>query len=159
MNITKEQALEIAAGDIDIAVSDIHAYTVELEEDDGILYYDVEIRADKLYDFEIRVSDGKILERDSEILYGGTNATNPPDGKIPIETALDFLFTNIQKIPDDGSGNSQIPRKDVTNLEWEIDIDDGTPHYDISFHYQGMEYECEVGLYRLYLHHSSEPID
>ncbi len=158
-NITKEQALEIAVGDIGIAVSDIRTYAVEPEIDDDTLYYDVEIRADKLYDYEIRVSDGKILEKDSEILYGETNATNPPDGKIPIETALDFLFANIQKVPDDGSSNSQIPRKDVTNLEWEIDIDKGSHHYDISFDYQGMEYECEVGLYSLYLHYSSKPID
>ncbi len=155
--LTEEQAWFIAYRDIGFPeTSQLHTYTIQLEEDDGEYYYDVIIYADKLYEYEIRASDGKILEKDSEILYGG-NSSNPPI--IPIETALNFLFKNIKYIPDDVTGDSKIVKEDVTDLEWEIEADDENPHYDISFEYHGVEYGCKVGLYNLDLFYAFKPID
>ena len=148
--ITSEQAVEIALQYTGFS-KDSTAIRVEEDFDDKVPHYDVELKADGYeFDFEIRLSDGEILDVDKEYDDDASNKpTTPPDGAIgsalAIQTALDSVG---------------LKASDVWDLECEADTDDAVKHYDVSFHYSGYEYDIEVHMYQpLVLNAEKEPID
>ena len=65
--ITPEKALEIAMADAKVNKSEIYDASVELEEDDGRVYYEIEFEAAGYeFEYEIAAKDGKILDREIE---------------------------------------------------------------------------------------------
>ena len=148
--ITSDQAVEIALQYTGFS-KDSTAIRVEEDFDDKVPHYDVELKADGYeFDFEIRLSDGEILDVDKEYDDDASNKpTTPPDGAIgsalAIQTALDSVG---------------LKASDVWDLECEADTDDAVKHYDVSFHYSGYEYDIEVHMYQpLVLNAEKEPID
>ena len=61
----------------------------------------------------------------------------PPDGKISADRATTIALQQV------GLSSTRL----VSDFEIEADADDEYPHYDISFVYQGVEYEFEIGMY------------
>ena len=65
--ITQDDALKIALDDAGLKQADVTVTELNNEVDDGIELYNVEFTANGMeYDYEIRASDGTILESDSE---------------------------------------------------------------------------------------------
>lgn len=148
--ITSDRAVEIALQYTGFS-KDSSIIRVEEDFDDKVPHYDVELKADGYeFDFEIRLSDGEILDVDKEYDDDASNKpTTPPDGAIgsalAIQTALDSVG---------------LKASDVWDLECEEDTDDAVKHYDVSFHYSGYEYDIEVQMYQpLVLNAEKEPID
>ena len=65
--LTEEQATEIALADAGLSADQVTRLKVEKDRDDGVWEYEIEFKKDGMeYDYEIRISDGKILQRDIE---------------------------------------------------------------------------------------------
>ncbi|MEG0830186.1 MAG: PepSY domain-containing protein [Anaerovoracaceae bacterium] len=65
--IGKTKAKKIALKDAKISASSAKALKVKLEKDDGYALYEVEFRKGaKEYDYEVKATSGKILDRDVE---------------------------------------------------------------------------------------------
>ena len=66
--LSEEKALEIALADAGLTADLILRLKIEKDRDDGVLVYEIEFDHGRTeYDYEIRVSDGKILERDIDL--------------------------------------------------------------------------------------------
>lgn len=66
--ITSDKAKELALAHAGINESDVDFITVELDEDDGVKVYEVDFLVGNVeYDYELRASDGAILESEKDI--------------------------------------------------------------------------------------------
>ena len=66
--LTKEQAIEVALSHAGLSAEQIKRLKVEKDRDRGSLIYEIEFKYGVVeYEYEIRISDGKILEWDKEI--------------------------------------------------------------------------------------------
>ena len=65
--LTEEQAIAIALADAGLTADHVTRLKVEKDFDDGAWEYEIEFKKDGMeYDYEIRISDSKILQRDIE---------------------------------------------------------------------------------------------
>lgn len=111
---------------------------VELDCEDSIMIYEVEFTVDGYeYDYEIDAKTGAVRKAEKELDDDSvsTDSKVPPDGKIGEENAVETALNH--------AGFSM---EQITGLEVEFDGDE-TPHYDVSFHAQGYEYDYEIGAY------------
>ena len=66
--LSEERALEIALADAGLTADVISRLKIEKDRDDGVWIYEIEFdHGYTEYEYEIRVSDGKILERDIDL--------------------------------------------------------------------------------------------
>ena len=148
--ITSEQAVEIALQYTGFS-KDSSIIRVEEDFDDKVPHYDVELKSEGYeFDFEIRLTDGTILDVEKEFDDDYTpETTTPPDGNIGSALAIQTALNSVG-----------LKASDVWDLECEANTDDGIKHYDVSFSYSGYEYDIEVHMYQpLVLNAEKEPID
>lgn len=110
-----------------IAEADASFTEAKLEFDNGAAEYDIEFIANaKRYDYEIRASDGAVLEFSSEAIPDPTGLLSEARAK---ELALaHFGFSEEQ----------------VTFTKCRLDYDNGISEYEIEFTANGAEYEIEL---------------
>ena len=66
--IAEQEALEVALSHAGVKESDLTSKRIKMEWEDGSEVYDIEFYAnEKEYEYEIRASDGSILESDYEV--------------------------------------------------------------------------------------------
>lgn len=129
--ITKQDAENIAIKDSGIASSDIEYMRTRLDWENGERVYDVEFYAAGVeYDYEIALSDGKILsyDREAERIWN----RSLQDG-ISRDEALLIAFEN-----------AGISEKDASRVKVEMDRDDGVMLYEIEFRSADYKYEYEI---------------
>lgn len=134
--ITEQRALDIALKHAGVKKSELTSKRIKKDYENGIEVYDVEFYVgEKEYDYEISISDGKILKSDFEIdddFNGNKNANdnNSNGGKeISINEAKKIA---LGKVP--GAKDIKIKR----------DIDDGRVVYEGEIYYNNVEYEFEI---------------
>ena len=111
-----------------VTASQVNDVVVERDYDDGRLEYSVEFWAGTVeYDYEIDGSTGAVLKSQRE-----THASAATD---TIGTA------QAQSIALDAAG---LTASDVRELEVSPELDERTPHYEVSFKSGGMEYEYKI---------------
>ncbi len=131
--ITKEQAIEIAKKDADVANDKIINLKVRMDFENGRWEYEVEFDTDKIeYEYKILASDGTIIEKDTDMLNNKQELPEITNG-ISKEEAL--------KIARNDAG---VAEKDITNLSVKLEKDDGRWEYDIEFDAGEKEYEYKI---------------
>ncbi len=134
--ITLAEAQAIALKDAS-ASSDTKA-KVELDEDDGVLYYDVEfISSNKEYDYDISAQTGKILDKSVENRESEKPAENKPAESKPVESNL-----TVDAAKSIALNDAKVTK--ATFIKAELDRDDGVSIYEIEFVADGYEYEYEI---------------
>lgn len=135
-SISKEEAKNIALKHAGVSASEAVFIKVKHEHDDGISIYDIEFTANSVrYEFEIRASDGAVLEFSSEPLpsaggnQGGTNLIS----LISEEEAKSIALKHI------GFSAGQ-----VTFIEVKLDHDDGAAEYEVEFRVGNVKYEIKI---------------
>lgn len=133
-NISAADAKAIALKDANVS-SDVRA-KVELSEDDGILYYDVEfISGSNEYDYDINAKTGAILdksvEREETEKPVEKPVEKPAESKISVDEAKAIALKDAKL-------------SNVTFLKAELDRDDGVSYYDIEFVSGEYEFEYEI---------------
>ena len=129
--ITRDEAEAIAIKDSGIPASSVEYMRSSLDWEHGERVYDVEFYADGVeYDYEIALSDGKILSFDSEA------------ERIRHTRSSDELSRNDALLL--ALGNAGYSEDEVGRIKVEKDWDDGYAVYEIEFRTSDYEYEYEI---------------
>lgn len=143
-SITAEDAKAIALKDAGYSEAEVVFIKVELDYDDGVKEYEVEFDVygtDVVYEYEydIRVSDGKILSKDVDVERIKVPGTNPgtstePTKDIGKQAALEAAYKAFG-----------FTASEVKLIEVEKDYEDGVLVYEIEFAKgYDCEYSCDV---------------
>ena len=152
--LSAKQALAAACTDAGVKERDITLIQCELDEDDGLVKYDVEFKMGyNEYDYEINATSGAILSRDVELYEdaaeeaaetvseksavseGDASAENRP-------TEVEFITADkALRLACQAAG---IKRANVGKTECELNEDDGKWVYEVSFDVGPEEYEFEI---------------
>ncbi len=125
--ITTSKAKSIALKDAGVKESDIYDFEIELDNERGVLKYDISFEVDgKDYDYEIKASNGDIISVDKP------KATSS-EAKISKSTAKGSALKHA------GVKESEISRYKV-----ELEKDDGVWKYEISFNVGYVEYDYTI---------------
>lgn len=139
IEITREDALSLAAKDAGISENEIFNLKLKLDYDDGIAVYEIDFDAG-IYEYEYKIAalDGAILEKkmeESDDLSLSDNKNLSADAKITQEDALALAKADAGILDDE-----------LLDLKIEQDSDNGILYYDIEFCCGGCEYEYEIGV-------------
>ena len=142
--IGEDEAKRIALEDAGISESNASSLTVELDEDDGVVVYDVEFlvisdqSAVKEYDYEIDATTGEIQSKDNEterIVYTtGKIYSDQPETTLTEEEVRSIAL-------------AKVPGATEKDIRLSLDRDDGRMSYEGKIIYQGMEYDFEIDAY------------
>lgn len=141
LGVDAAKAIALAAADI--TESDAVFTTAELEEKNGLSYYEIDFTVGgQEYDYDIDAISGKIIENqtkavdDTEANEATTaNTTNAAsDGQVTLEEAKEIAL-NHAGLSADG----------VTFIKGKLERDDGREKYDIEFYTSDFkEYDYEI---------------
>lgn len=68
VGLTEDEAIALALADAKLSADDVTRLKAKQDYDDGVWVYEIEFdQGQTEYDYEIRISDGKIIERDIDI--------------------------------------------------------------------------------------------
>ncbi len=141
-DITQDQALEIAKKDAGVTDSKIFNLAVKLDYDNGIKVYEIEFdTAEMEYEYDIAVSDGRIVDRKSE-MQDNVNTTAKPT-KTPSSQTGDITQDQALEIAKKDAG---VTDSKIFNLEVKLDYDNGIKVYEIEFDTAEMEYEYDIAV-------------
>ena len=148
-SLSLEKAIDVALAHAKVSRDNASFIKTELDSNDKVPHYEIDFYADgKKYDYEVAVSDGRILEseveapekaimgNESESAKGGVDINEPTtesNGYISVDEA------KTKALKDAG-----VAAADAVFEKAEFDGDDLIPHYDIEFYADGYEYDYEI---------------
>ncbi len=142
-DISADKAKSIALNDAGYSQSKVSGLYAELERDDGVKYYDVSFLVKQSdgsyleYDYDVRVSDGKILKK--EVDRGGANSGAQ---KPVVDNSKDI---GESKAKQAALAHFGLKADDVKFFEVRKDYEDGVRVYDFEFCKPYSEkFSCEV---------------
>lgn len=131
--LTLDEAIDIAIADAGVTRENAGFTEAKLDNDDLIAHYDIEFIANGIeYDYEIAVSDGKILKKEVE--------TADPNAQLPSAEG----YISVDEAKAAALKKAKLSESDVVFTKIKLDVDGRTAHYDIEFTANGYEYEVEV---------------
>lgn len=137
-DIGAEKATSIALGDAKIAAKDAIVEKCELDSDDGVRHYDIELySAGYEYEYEIHAKTGEVLEkekeRDDDWAKRTQKTTKPAASVIGKEKAKELALSH-----------AGVTAKDAAFTEVKLERDDGVLEYKLAFYCGGYEYEYQL---------------
>ncbi|MCI7147535.1 MAG: PepSY domain-containing protein [Firmicutes bacterium] len=143
-DISMQQATEVALQDAGFTSSEVESLSGNLDSDDEVRHYDVRFVSQGMeYDYEIKASDGTILEKDREAVETHSSSQNV---SLPAEssTMTDSDFISIDEAKSIALQVSGVDASNAVFTEAELNVDDGVHIYEIEFISGDMEYSFEI---------------
>lgn len=143
-DISMQQAAEVALQDAGFSSSEVESLSGNLDSDDEVRHYDVRFVSQGMeYDYEIKASDGTILEKDREAVETHSSSQNV---SLPAEssTMTDSDFISIDEAKSIALQVSGVDASNAVFTEAELNVDDGVHIYEIEFIGGDMEYSFEI---------------
>lgn len=143
-DISMQQATEVALQDAGFSSSEVESLSGNLDSDDEVRHYDVRFVSQGMeYDYEIKASDGTILEKDREAVETHSSSQNV---SLPAEssTMTDSDFISIDEAKSIALQVSGVDASNAVFTEAELNVDDGVHIYEIEFISGDMEYSFEI---------------
>ena len=136
VDMTLDEAKTIALSDAGLSASDVTFTKGHLDYDDGVAVYELEFyTSDKEYDYDILVSDGRIISRDIEARRTAAQQ--------PAQTASDATIT-LDEAKTIALLDAGLSASDVTFTKDRLDYDDGMAVYELEFYTSTTEYDYDV---------------
>ncbi len=135
--IGRDKAVEIALGNAKVEKANARELECELDYENGVMVYEVEFKSKGFeYDYVINAVTGEVVrdktEKDDD--YNEAVSTAPSSAAyIGKDTAVGAALKH-----------AGIYHSNATEINVELDVDDGTPHYEVEFKSGGKEYDYEV---------------
>ena len=152
MEAAKKAAIEHAG----FTSEEVSFRSVELDQRNGIEYYDVEFTADgKKYDYDIDALTGAVIDSEAP------EASKEKTQKEEISTLVLPNAASDQSTAEQNISNTELSKADAKRIaleqvpgateadirEFEVDYDDGRLEYEGSIWYDELEYEFEIDGY------------
>lgn len=132
--ISVEAAKQKALDDAGVKAEDAVFLKAYYDSDDMVPHYDVKFEANGYeYEYEVKASDGSVLEKDVDKERNPVNAAPNSDEYISADKAKSIAY--------DHAG---VKAADVKFAKAELDRDDLIVHYDVEFVAGNFEYEYEI---------------
>lgn len=132
--ISVEDAKQKALDDAGVKAEDAVFLKAYYDSDDMVPHYDVKFEANGYeYEYEVKASDGAVLEKDVDKERNPVNAEPASDEYISADKAKSIAY--------DHAG---VKAADVKFAKAELDRDDLIVHYDVEFVAGNFEYEYEI---------------
>ena len=136
--ISLDEAIDIAVADAKVLRESAKFTETKTDKSETVPHYDIEfVAGSKEYDYEIALSDGKILKREAEESAFSANKSDKTEtnkvGYIGVDAAKAAALKKASL------SSSQVRFKEA-----KLDFDGGTAHYDIEFTSGSCEYEFEI---------------
>ncbi|PAT01122.1 hypothetical protein CI105_08305 [Candidatus Izimaplasma bacterium ZiA1] len=127
-NITSSEAYNLALLDLTLDVNDVTEYEIHLEQEDGIMVYEIKINTDfDEYEVLINVKDGSVVYDDDD------DDVEFPSEVLSEEAVMILILAELG-----------INEFDISDLEIDKETENGIAYYNIDFDYQDDEYELDV---------------
>lgn len=140
-DISLQSAKSIALSDAGLSESEVTFVKEKTDTDNNIKVYDIEFySADKEYDYEIKVSDGTIIDRDIDYREKGLGQE---DIDIPENTGSE-KYIGVDKAKDIAVSHANVSEQEVIFSKTKLENDDREIIYEIEFYLGQMEYEYEI---------------
>ncbi len=132
--ISVEDAKQKALDDAGVKAENAVFLKAYYDSDDIVPHYDVKFEANGYeYEYEVKASDGTVLEKDVDKERKSVNSTPASDEYISEDKAKSIAFDH-----------ASVKAADVKFSKAELDRDDLIVHYDIEFVVGDFEYEYEI---------------
>lgn len=136
--ISLDEAIDIAVADAKVLRESAKFTETKTDKSETVPHYDIEfVAGSKEYDYEIALSDGKILKKETEESAFSANKSDKTEtnkvGYIGVDAAKAAALKKASL------SSSQVRFKEA-----KLDFDGGTAHYDIEFTSGSCEYEFEI---------------
>lgn len=157
VQITQEQAKEIALKDAGLAAADVTFTESKLDQDDQITVYEISFRtADTEYEYEINAVTGVIYSKSKEktVKDNTQNQIDVPN-KTPANQDSSRAQTNqnssqtvnrisLETAKNKALSDAGVSSADATFTKAKLDYDDGIAVYDIEFYTKTHRYDYEI---------------
>ncbi len=159
--ITLDKAKEIALSDAGVSSANATFTKAKQDRDDGVNVYDIEFYTTSAeYEYEIRVSDGAILDKSIEQHQSASNSTGSSSGSSSSSNSGSSSSSGSSGNSSSGSSSSSgisvdeakqialnragLSASEVTFTKAMKEKDDGITVYEIEFYKGATEYECTI---------------
>lgn len=148
-SLSLEEAIDTALAHAKVSRDNASFVKTELDSDDKVPHYEIDFYADgKKYDYEVAVSDGKILESEVDLTEKVPASTKPAVTKGGVDitepTTEGSGFISVDEAKTKALKDAGVAAADAVFEKAEFDGDDLIPHYDIEFYADGYEYDYEI---------------
>ncbi len=132
--ISVEAAKQKVLDDAGVKAEDAVFLKAYYDSDDIVPHYDVKFEANGYeYEYEVKASDGSVLEKDIDKERKPVNSASESNEYISADRAKSIAFDH-----------ASVKAADVKFSKAELDRDDLIVHYDVEFVAGGFEYEYEI---------------
>lgn len=153
--ISREEAKRLAFEHAQVAEADVTDLDVDLEEDAGVAYYDLDFDVGTAeYDYAVDANTGKILcskVETPQITPQQPAKTEEPTTEQPTETPKPVTDTQKKKTAAQAKAaafqHANVKESQVTDLDVELDKENGKLVYEVSFDAVGYEYDYDIDAY------------
>lgn len=150
--VTLDEAINLALEHAKVAKEDAKFTKTQLDNDDKTANYEIEFNAgDKEYDYEVAVSDGRILKSEVEALRSAPaspdNTQASPDASNPTQPATDKEnsgYISVDEAKQTALKAAGVTAEDAVFEKAEFDGNDLIPNFDVEFYANGYEYDYEI---------------
>ena len=144
-----DKGVNIALNDAGLRAEDVSDLSAHYDTEDGIAVYEVKFTSGGYeYDYQIKASDGTILEADRDALkQSGTNKTPAVKDKTE-QTGADGAANNGKitkaKAKEIALAHAGVSASKATFVEVKLDKEDGVQVYEVEFYSGSTEYDYEI---------------
>ncbi len=134
--ISSDEAKNIALNHAGVNASSLIDFDIDLKTKNGITYYEIEFETvDCEYEYDVNAQNGEIIwyEWDDSESFTPAPATSPLPSIIGRDEAKNIAFNHVG-----------VDESDVTELEIELDTNDGIFVYEVEFETADYEYEYDI---------------
>lgn len=136
--ISLDEAIDIAVTDAKVLRESAKFTETKTDKSETVPHYDIEfVAGSKEYDYEIALSDGKILKREAEkSAFSANKSAKAETNKVG--------YIGVDAAKAAALKKASLSSSQVRFKEAKLDFDGGTAHYDIEFTSGSCEYEFEI---------------
>lgn len=153
--LTKAEAKTISLEQAKVNEADITNFEIALDEDDGVVYYDIGFNCDGAeYNYEIDANSGKVISCETERLAEAETPAAQTEAPTEAATKTKILVspTSKKSIGLDAAKaaafkHAEVKSSKVQDLEVELDNEKGSLQYEISFNAGSLEYDYHIDAY------------
>ncbi len=172
--IGEQKAKEIALNHAGVSESSTRELEVDLDRENGTVIYEISFDAnDYEYDYEINAVTGKVERSDKEadddyrtVSSSSKTASKITSSKTPSSKTSSLAssktstsYIGEQKAKEIALNHAGVSENDARELEAELDRENGTVIYEISFDSNGYEYDYEINALTGEIIHSDKERD